>query len=61
MNCSIGYNRKNLKEVIVNDPFGNALHGYPATEQKAVSVRYPIKFFLKDKPGNMWGLVIKRA
>jgi hypothetical protein len=61
MNCGIGFNSTGLKEVIVNDPYGDALEGYPklkVEEMKAEAIRYPIKFFIKDKDMNMWGLMI---
>jgi len=58
--CGIGFNRKNLKELIVHDPYGNALDGYPKTEIKATGVRYPVKFFIMDKYNNMYANVIKK-
>jgi hypothetical protein len=61
MNCGIGFNSTGLKEVIVNDPYGNALEGYPkleAEEMEAEAVRYPIKFFVKKDTMKMWGLMI---
>ena len=61
INCGIGFNRKGLKEVIVHDPFGNALDGYPSTEIKATAVRYPIKFFLIEKNTYMYGVVLKKV
>jgi hypothetical protein len=65
MNTGIGFNKIGLKEVIVNDPYGNALQGYPVKqnplEMKAEAVRYPIKFFIKDKNWNMWGLMLYKS
>jgi len=60
MNCCIGYNSIGLKEFIVHDPYGNALKGYSQeTIGKGNDLRYPVKFFQKEK-GYIYCVVISK-
>lgn len=65
MNVMAGYNQKGLSELICNDPYGSALKGYPWSDDpeqmKAEYIRYPVKFFYRDKALNIYGVVIEQA
>jgi hypothetical protein len=58
--CGIGYdNTLGVREVIVNDPYGNALLGYPKEgEMLGSNVSYPLKLFFKSK-NYMWGVILE--
>lgn len=47
MTCAHGFNKIGMKEIIVNDPWGDALTGYKSTD--GANKSYGLKFFLKDK------------
>lgn len=56
--CGIGYNRVGLQELIVNDPFGDALQGYPFPNE-ALERRYAPKFFLRGSPARIDAIIIE--
>lgn len=61
MNCLIGFNRIGLQEVIVHDPFGNALNSFkPGKYPTFGNCVYPIKFFIKDKQLHLYVLEIEK-
>ncbi len=53
--CGIGFNRIGLKELIVHDPFGNALKGYPQNQTQEQNNKdgfecaYGLRFFNNGK------------
>lgn len=55
MVCLKGFNSKNFEEVIVNDPYGNALTGYKNNDGE--NMQYSKKFFDKGK-GNFFCISI---
>ena len=54
MTCARGFNRIGMQEIIVNDPWGNALKGYKDLDGSNKS--YGLKFFLK--PGNKLNVLL---
>lgn len=63
MNVGVGFNKLGVKEIITNDPYGNALKGYPydsnVDNMRAEYIRYPAKFFV-HKDGTIYGVVISK-
>ena len=65
--CGIGYNKKGLGEVIVHDPFGNALNGYPRGQSIArnnaagTARQYGTRFFIRNNKGHMRAVMIERV
>lgn len=63
MNVGVGYNSLGVQEILCNDPYGNALKGYPVDSNvdnmRAEYIRYSKKFFV-HKDGSIYGMVISK-
>ncbi|MCP4650346.1 MAG: hypothetical protein GY853_09755 [PVC group bacterium] len=58
--CGVGYNESN-NNIIVMDPFGNALHDKYKSHEKGEYAEYPASLVMKDqKNQKMWGQIIER-
>ncbi len=55
----IGYDESD-NIIIVNDPYGNAIHDKYRSHKKGEKAKYPLSVFVKDKKAHMWGQVISR-
>jgi hypothetical protein len=63
INVATGFDKTGLSEIITNDPYGNALKGYPVTDNfdlmRAEYIRYPAKFFI-NKDNLIYGVIISK-
>jgi hypothetical protein len=60
MVCGVGFSRLGVPEVIVHDPYGNALKGYK-NDSDGEFAHYGLRFFLTDnKTGFMNAVVLER-
>ena len=63
--CGIGYSNFGLEEVVVHDPYGSALKGYPKGQSQedndgdGFGVSYATRYFERNKKGHMYAIVIK--
>lgn len=62
--CGVGFNKVGLKEVIVHDPFGSALKGYPKNQSLEQNnkdgsfVHYGTRFFVRNAKEHMYTIIV---